>query len=119
KQLSSTAMRPDGSVITTSQSFYYALDGIHLADTLSFDGVNFSDFLWAGEGQLNAVDYGGKTYAVGNSLIPVLPLHKLLGINYSGLIIPDQVTIPGSSAEGKSVLESYFSNLMRVSNGSG
>lgn len=111
KRLSLTGVLPGGEVQIASQAFYYGLDGVYVTDTLNFEGVNFTKFTWTDTEKLSGIDEGGQTYEIINSLIPVVPLHRLLGVKYSGLFSPFKTIFPGTSKAGEDLLRYFHDNL--------
>jgi len=88
-----------GTTITNSAPFVFTLTGILLQNPVAYKDKLISEFLWDPETGTYYATVGGTRVDVIVSSTPIIPLASLIGINYSGLIIPNATNYPGWSAD--------------------
>lgn len=90
----------EGGVVTTvSTAFSFTLSGILLQEPLTYKGKSFSEFTYDAEKGEFYTMAGGVKVVVLTTTTPILPLHTLIGINYSVITVPNGTTYPGWSAD--------------------
>ena len=89
----------NGEVSTTSTGFAFTLSGIVLKEPLFYKGKKISELTWDPVKKLYYTTFDGVRVEVIASSTPILPLHLLIGVNYSTIIAPNGTTYPGWSAD--------------------
>ena len=91
----------DGGEIKSAQGLIsYYPKGILLTQPLIYAGINFVAFEWDGTlGQIFGVTSAGTKIAIQTSATPILPLHLLMGTNYSAITVPRATNYPGWGTE--------------------
>lgn len=97
-----------GQVKNAKQPFAFSVNGIHLKDTLSYNNTHIKEILWA-EG-FEAKTFSGASEEVNISPAPLVPLHMLMGSQYSGIYFP-QTAVPGSSPGFNTMWQQYVRDI--------
>ncbi|SER08883.1 DUF4302 domain-containing protein [Pedobacter rhizosphaerae] len=84
-----------GSINTTSTGFAFTLTGIVLKEPLFYNGKKITELTWDPVKNLFFTTVDGTRVEVQTSTNPILPLHLLMGINYSRITAPNATTYPG------------------------
>ncbi|MBC6109073.1 DUF4302 domain-containing protein [Pedobacter fastidiosus] len=89
----------NGEVITTSTGFAFTLTGIILQDPLYYKGKKISELTWDSVKGVYYTIVDGARVEIVISPTPILPLHLLIGINYTTITAPNGTTYPGWSSD--------------------
>ncbi|WP_406824189.1 DUF4302 domain-containing protein [Pedobacter sp. KACC 23697] len=89
----------NGEVQTTSTGFAFTLTGIVLKEPLIYKGKSFSEFTWDTAKQVYFTMVNGTRIEIKTSVTPILPLHTILGVQYSTITAPNAATYPGWSTD--------------------
>ncbi|QHS58930.1 DUF4302 domain-containing protein [Chitinophaga agri] len=98
-----------GQVQKLSTPYYYTLNGIHLKTPITYNGNMFSEILWDPVKKLFYVTVNGQRIEVKTASGSVVPVHRLIGIDFSSLIVtpapmpgwaPAYTTISANIADG-------------------
>ncbi|MGE8290498.1 MAG: DUF4302 domain-containing protein [Sphingobacterium sp.] len=123
KEVGAMTILPGNKVVSTTTNFYYTLDGFGCAmDSLAnFGKANVISKLKVGKinivkianegGKYFAIDENNKKYEIKNSIQPLVPLHLLIGSKYVGVYLDYKVLLPGTSADGTTIINRYFNGL--------
>ncbi|SEG03645.1 protein of unknown function [Sphingobacterium lactis] len=106
-----SSLLKDGTTGAAAGKFAFSLPGVQVIDGgIAYAGINFVQMVWEGN-KLNMVDDKGKKYEIKNSLVPLVPLYKLIGSKYTGFRSPFMTFFPGTSADGLAILKRYHEGL--------
>ena len=112
KRITFTALKDDGTVNATVAKFAFTIHQMALLDSgASIGEVNFRKLAWKNESTLAAYSASGKEYIVKNNPTPILPLFRLWGSKYSGLVSSYKQINPGTSPDGAEILNYFHDNL--------
>lgn len=75
-----------GSVKTVKQPYAYSVNGVHIKDTLAYKDTYIQEIIW--KDGFKAVAFDGTEYELFVSPTPILPLHLLMGVGYSAIVVP-------------------------------
>ena len=89
----------NGVVTTASTPFSVTLAGIQLRDPVMYNGKAITDFVYDTETGGLYTMVGGVKIVVQTTATPILPLHTVIGINYSSIVVPNATNYPGWSAD--------------------
>ncbi|WP_421942366.1 DUF4302 domain-containing protein [Pedobacter sp.] len=84
-----------GAINTTSTGFAFTLTGIVLKEPLFYNGKKITELTWDPVKKLFFTTVDGARIEVQSSSSPILPLHLLMGINYTRITAPNAATYPG------------------------
>lgn len=84
-----------GAINTTSTGFAFTLTGIVLKEPLFYNGKKITELTWDPVKKLFFTTVDGTRIEVQSSSSPILPLHLLMGINYTRITAPNAATYPG------------------------
>jgi hypothetical protein len=85
-----------GQVQLLSTAYSYTLNGLHLKTPITYEGNTFDDVLWDSAKMVFYVTVDGQRVEVKVAPSSVVPVHRLLGVDFSSLIVPPQA-LPGWS----------------------
>lgn len=88
-----------GTINTVSAPFVFTLTGVLLQNPLFVNGKMFSEFIWDATTGNFYTTVDNKRIDVIAASGPLLPLHALIGINYSSIIVPNATSYPGWSVD--------------------
>jgi len=89
----------NGEVSTLTSPFVFTLTGILLRDPLDYKGNTISEFKWDADRSEYFALVGEERINLLVSSTPILPLHILLGVDFSTIIVPKATSYPGWSAD--------------------
>lgn len=89
----------DKGTFTSATPFAFTLTGIELFGGVTYKDKTISSFTWDAAKKLLYTTVAGTRIEVLTSPTPILPLHSLIGLNYSSVIVPNATTYPGWSAD--------------------
>ena len=89
----------DKGTFTSSSPFAFTLTGIVLQNPLIYKDKQITDFTYDATKKLLYTTVGGTRFDVLVSSTPILPLHSLIGLNYSAIVVPNATSYPGWSAD--------------------
>lgn len=89
----------DGVVATSSSPFAFTLTGITLKDPVEYNGKKIYNLTWDNDNKEFYAMIGTTKYVVQSSPTPILPLHLLIGVSYTAIIVPFATEYPGWSAD--------------------
>lgn len=105
------ALLPGDEVVGESADFYFTLNGVKAIGTIEMAENHFVELRWEDE-KLFAITDGGEKFEIQDADKPFIPLSLLMGKKYNGLEIQQSsVPLPGTSQEGKDMLNRYFEGL--------
>lgn len=79
-----------------STPYYYTLNGIYLQQAIVYGGNTFHEVFWDSAKEVFYVTIDGQRIEVKVAPTSVVPMHRLLGVDFSSLIVPPQ-ELPGWS----------------------
>jgi len=85
----------NGEVATTSTGFAFTLTGIVLKEPIFYKNKKITELTWDPVKGVFFTMVDGVRVEVQNSITPILPLHLVLGVNYSRITTPNATTYPG------------------------
>lgn len=109
KLLSFTVLE-NGSAKVFTGKYFYSLSGSEVLSNIGVFGTNIEKLLFK-EKKLYVIDSDGNEYEVKNSTAPILPLHVLMGVQFTGLRSPYLTYYSGTSNEGLEILQLYHEGL--------
>lgn len=89
----------NGEVQTTSTGFAFTLTGIVFKEPLIYKGKSISELTWDTVKQVYFTTVNGSRIEIKTSVTPILPLHTILGVQYSTITAPNATTYPGWSTD--------------------
>lgn len=89
----------NGGVTTNSTGFAFTLTGIRFKEPLIYKDKAISEFTWDPAKQVYFTTVGGVRLEIVSSTTSIYPLHLLLGIQYSEIIVPNGTNYPGWGTE--------------------
>lgn len=98
-----------GQVQILSTPYYYTLDGLRLKTPITYNGNTFDELFWDSVKKVFYVTVNGQRVEVKTAASSVVPAHRLLGIDFSSLIVtpaplpgwsPEYTTISANIADG-------------------
>jgi hypothetical protein len=87
----------DNTISTSASAFAFTLTGITLQEPVEYNGKKIYDLTWDKANQQLYAMVDGNKVVVQSSPTPILPLHLLMGISYTNIIVPYAATYPGWS----------------------
>lgn len=118
KKVELTGILEDGEVTSSQAKFYYGLEGIYISgEGLLYENVLFKKFVWSKSNTLIGYDDKGDQYELANSVQPIVPLYKLMGVKYSSFFSAFRTIYPGTSEPGKALLNTFHENLLNAKSG--
>jgi hypothetical protein len=112
KRITLTAIMPDDVIVSATAKFAYTIDQMAILDSgLKFNGVVFKKVAWKDATTLALYDNTGKEYILKNNPTPLLPLYKLWGSKYSGMLSDFKKINPGTSVKGAEILNFFHNNM--------
>ena len=112
KRITLTAIMPDDAIVTATGKFAYTLDKMVILDSsLKFNGITFNRVAWKDANTLALYDVNGKEYILKNNPTPLLPLYKLWGSKYNGMLSDFKKIYPGTTAKGAEILNFFHMNM--------
>lgn len=111
KRIDLTGVLADGSTVFSSgQKFAFNLTGAEILNGgLVWQGITFIRLAWKDATTLVLYDSTGKEYIIKNSATPIVPLYRLWGSKYGGMLSEYKTIYPGTSTNGATILN-YFHN---------
>lgn len=94
-----------------SSPYYYTLNGIYLQTPIVYEGDAFHEVFWDSAQQVFYVTIDGQRVEVKVALTSVVPMHRLLGVDFSSLIVPPQ-QLPGWSASFTTIYADIATSLI-------
>ncbi|PUZ25830.1 hypothetical protein DCC81_16365 [Chitinophaga parva] len=95
KAVTLTWVDDKGVVNSIATPFATTLTGLTLKEPLVYNGKKITELLWDADKQELYAMVDGQKVTVQVSATPILPLHLLIGISYTDIIIPYATTYPG------------------------
>ncbi|WP_316805837.1 DUF4302 domain-containing protein [Pedobacter agri] len=89
----------NGEVNTATTGFAFTLTGIVLKEPLFYKGKKITELTWDPVKKVYYTTIDGQRVEVVVSSTPILPLHLLMGLNYSRIVVPQATTSPGWGAD--------------------
>lgn len=118
KRITLTAIYPNDSIASSVGKFAYTIDNMDIVGKgLQFGGINFVQLKWKDASTLALYDTNGKEYIIKNNPTPLLPLYKLWGSKYSGMMSDYKQIYPGTSPDGAYLLNFFHLNMENGYNG--
>lgn len=112
KRITLTAIMANDAIVSASAKFAYTIDKMAILDSgLKFSGITFDRVAWKSAGILAMYDVNGREYIINNSPTPLLPLYKLWGSKYNGMLSNFKTIYPGTSAKGAEILNFFHQNM--------
>ncbi len=99
-----------GQVQLLSSPYYYTLNGIYLQTPITYEGNTFQEVFWDSTKEVFYVTIDGQRIEVKVAPASVVPMHKLLGIDFSSLIVPPQ-QLPGWSGTFTNIYTTIASTM--------
>jgi hypothetical protein len=88
-----------GNISAVTAPFVFTLNGMLLQSPVSYKGKLMREFIWDAVKSIFYTTVDGKRVDVQSSPTPLIPLHLLIGINYSAITTPNATSYPGWSAD--------------------
>ncbi|RYZ50698.1 MAG: DUF4302 domain-containing protein, partial [Chitinophagaceae bacterium] len=112
KRITLTAILQNDAIVSNMAKFAYTIDRMAILDSgLKFNGVTFTRIAWKNATTLAMYDATGKEYIINNSPTPLLPLYKLWGSKYNGMLSNFKAIYPGTSTKGAEILNFFHQNM--------
>ncbi|WP_307525830.1 DUF4302 domain-containing protein [Pedobacter sp. W3I1] len=89
----------NGGVATATTGFAFTLTGIRLKEPLIYKGKSISELTWDPAKNLFYTTVDGNRLEIQVSASTLYPLHLLLGIQYSAIVVPNATNYPGWGTE--------------------
>lgn len=99
-----------GQVQSLTSAYYYTPDGIYLQTPVAYGSNTFHEIFWDDVNQVFYVSVNGVQVTVKVASSPVIPMHELLGIDFTSLIVPPD-EIPGWSTDFTSVYKAAATSI--------
>ncbi|QPH38511.1 DUF4302 domain-containing protein [Pedobacter endophyticus] len=100
KRIDLSVMLADGTISSGVQKFAFTLLGGEILNGgLVWQGITFVRMAWKDATTLALYDSTEKEYIIKNSPTPLLPVHLLLGVKFSSIVVPFATTYPGWSSD--------------------
>jgi len=112
KRLDLSAVLADGSVVSSSVKFAHTLNGVDFLSNLTQSGIDFVNIKWKDASTLAIYDSNGKEYIIKSSPTPLIPLFRLWGSKYVGMLSQYKTIYPGTSTAGAVILNYYHNGLV-------
>jgi hypothetical protein len=100
-----------GEVQLLTTPYSYTPEGIYLKNPVSYNGNTFHELFWDGVNEVFYVTVDGQRVEVKEAVTSIVPMHKLLGVDFSSLIVPPQ-QLPGWSASFTSIYAGIGTSLL-------
>lgn len=84
-----------GVVNTLSTPFATTLTGMALKTPLVYNGKKITELFWDADNKVLYAIVDGQKVAFQMSVTPILPLHLMIGIQYTDIVVPYATTYPG------------------------
>lgn len=112
KRVTATTILPGNKVESIAEGFYFGLDGFNVTTPVGLKiGDKFiTEFKWV-DNKFFAIEKSGGKLEIKSSVEPLMPLHLLIGSKHSGLKLPFNIILPGTSNDGKTMIDRYFKGL--------
>ncbi|MDF2476721.1 MAG: hypothetical protein K0S24_2204 [Sphingobacterium sp.] len=111
KSITLEARNSDGSFSNLDAAvFAFTLNGIEFINGIPYKDVILKELVWEG-GSLIAVDKNEKKYPVNKSNAPFRQLYEVIGAKYSELVSDYKNYLPGTSADGLTILKRFHDGL--------
>jgi len=114
KRMDLVGVLADGNTVFSSgQKFAFTLTGTELLNGgLIWQGITFVKMEWKDATTLALYDSTGKEYIIKNAPAPIVPLYRLWGSKYGGMLSEYKTIYPGTSANGATILNYYHNGLV-------
>lgn len=89
----------DNTVSQSTSAFAFTLTGVILKQAVEYEGKKITELTWDASAKNLYATVGGEKVVVQASPTPILPLHLLIGVSYSNIIVPNATTYPGWSSD--------------------
>jgi hypothetical protein len=111
KRISLSALFGD-SVSSSTGKYAFTIDKMDIQGAGVFIGnIYFVRLAWKDATTLAIYDNTGKEYIIKSSPVPLIPLYKLWGSKYSGMLSNYKTIYPGTSVAGTDTLNRYHDRL--------
>lgn len=112
KRMTLTAIYPHDSIASAVGKFAYTIDNMNIVgDGLEFSGISFVQAKWKDATTMALYDDNGKEYIIKNNATPLLPLYKLWGSKYNGMMSDFKQIYPGTSPDGADLINFFHLNM--------
>lgn len=111
KRISLSALYGD-SIASATAKYAFTVDQMSILNGgVNFSNTFFNRISWKDANTLAVKDVAGKEYIVKNNATPLLPLYKLWGSKYTGMLSNFKTIYPGTSAAGADLLNTFHNRL--------
>ncbi|PUZ30138.1 protein of unknown function [Chitinophaga costaii] len=91
----------DNVISSSASAFAFTLTGIVLQQPVEYNGKKIYELTWDNDNQVLYAMVDGQKVVVQASPTPILPLHLLIGVSYTDIIVPNATDYPGWSEDFK------------------
>jgi hypothetical protein len=99
-----------GKVQLISTAYYYTTTGLYLQTPITYGSYTFNEVFWDADNQVFYVEINGSRVDVQVSDNSIIPMHQLLGVSFTSIVVPPQA-IPGWSADFTNMWKSIAASL--------
>lgn len=99
-----------GKVQLLSTAFYFTTDGLYLQTPVTYGSYTFNEVFWDADNQVFYVKINGTRIDVQVSDNSIIPMHQLLGVSFTSIVVPPQ-SIPGWSTSFTNMWKSIATSL--------
>jgi len=100
-----------GEVQSVSTYFSYTLNGLYLKTAITYNGQTFQEIFWDNAKKVFYITVNGQRVEVQVAPSSVVPAHRLLGIDFSSIIVPPQA-LTGWSPTYTTISDTLASRLI-------
>ncbi|SFW31840.1 DUF4302 domain-containing protein [Chitinophaga sancti] len=99
-----------GKVQLISTPYYYTTDGLYLQTPITYGTYTFNEAFWDADNQVFYIKVNGSRMDVQVADNSIIPMHLLLGVSFSSIVVPPQA-IPGWSTDFTNMWKSIAASL--------
>ena len=112
KRVTFTSILANDAIVSATAKFAYTISKMDILDSgLVFDKNYYVRIAWKDATTMAVYDKNNKEYILKNNPTPLLPLYKMWGSKYNGMLSNFKTIYPGTSAKGADLLNFYHNNL--------
>lgn len=118
KRVTFTSILPNDSIVSEKAKFAYTINKMDILDSgLVFSNTYFVRIAWKDATTMAVYDNNNKEYILKNNPTPLLPLYKMWGSKYNGMLSNYKTIYPGTSDKGAEILNFFHDNMENSYNG--
>lgn len=118
KRVTFTSILPDDAIVSVTAKFAYTISKMDILDSgLVFNDNYFVRIAWKDAETMAVYDINNKEYILKNNPTPLLPLYKMWGSKYNGMLSNFQTIYPGTTEKGADILNFFHNNMLNAYTG--